>query len=179
MELDYIGNKDVIVNRNFYDDFRHPSSRRAHWEALILNKSPIETLPVGNESVPIQLAQCRFRGLAISSAKILIYTFFSNKIYGSNFIKQHSETVMVWNYQNADCSIRKKYCVIYYNFRHTFVPYCYAIDCSLLTSTFTWVYVSSVLCTTLQVASCIWPAIYNVASRSEQPLGPHLQNILR
>jgi len=30
--------------------------------------------------------------LAISSAKIDI---FSNKIYGSNFIKQHSETVMV------------------------------------------------------------------------------------
>jgi len=33
---------------------------------------------------------------------------FSNKIYGSNFIKQHSEAVMVWNYQNADCSFRKK-----------------------------------------------------------------------
>jgi len=28
------------------------------------------------------------------NAKILIY--FSNKIYGSNFVKQHSETVMVW-----------------------------------------------------------------------------------
>jgi len=39
---------------------------------------------IGNESVPIQLAQCRFRGLAISDVKILIY--FSNKIYGSNFI---------------------------------------------------------------------------------------------
>jgi len=49
--------------------------------------------------------------------------YFSNKIYGSNFIKQHSDTVMVWNYQNADCSLRKNYCVIYYNFRHTFVPY--------------------------------------------------------
>ena len=35
----------------------------------------------------------RFPGLAIFTAKILIY--FSNKIYGSNFIKQHSETVMV------------------------------------------------------------------------------------
>jgi len=46
---------------------------------------------IGNESVPIQLAQCRFPGLAISSAKILIY-IFSNKIYRSNFIKQHSET---------------------------------------------------------------------------------------
>jgi len=35
----------------------------------------------------------RFPGLAISNAKILIY--FSNKIYGSNFIRQNSETVMV------------------------------------------------------------------------------------
>ena len=59
----------------------------------------------GNESVLIQLAQCWFPGLAISNAKILIY--FSNKIYGRNFIKQHSETVMVLNYQNADCSLRK------------------------------------------------------------------------
>jgi len=48
---------------------------------------------IGNESVPIQLAQCWFPGLAISSAKISIY--FSNKIYGSNFIKQYSETVVV------------------------------------------------------------------------------------
>ena len=30
---------------------------------------------IGNESVPIQLAQCRFPGLAISNAKILIYFF--------------------------------------------------------------------------------------------------------
>jgi len=45
--------------------------------------------------------------VAISNAKILIY--FSNKICGSNFIKQHSETiVMVWNYQNADCIFKKK-----------------------------------------------------------------------
>jgi len=29
---------------------------------------------------------------------------FSNKIYGGNFIKQHSETVIVRNQQNADCS---------------------------------------------------------------------------
>jgi len=48
---------------------------------------------ITKESVPIQLAQCWFHGLAISSAKIKIY--FSNKIYGSNFIKQHSETVIV------------------------------------------------------------------------------------
>ena len=67
---------------------------------------------IGNESVPIQLAQFRFPGLAIFSAKILIY--FSNKIYGNNFIKQHSETVMVWNYQNADCSLRKKIIVSFF-----------------------------------------------------------------
>ena len=30
-------------------------------------------VPIGNESVPIQLAQCRFLGLVIHSAKILIY----------------------------------------------------------------------------------------------------------
>ena len=54
----------------------------------------------------VLLAQRRFTGLAISNAKILIY--FSNKIYRSSFIKQHSKTVMVCNYQNADCSLRKK-----------------------------------------------------------------------
>jgi len=52
------------------------------------------------------LAQCRFPGLAISNAKTLI--FFSNKIYRNDFIKQPSETVMVGNYQDADCSLRKK-----------------------------------------------------------------------
>jgi len=47
---------------------------------------------IGNENVPMQLAQCWFPGLTISNAKIQIY--FSNKIYGINFIKQHPETVM-------------------------------------------------------------------------------------
>jgi len=37
-----------------------------------------------------------------------ILRYFSNKIYGNNFIRQHSETVMVWNYQSDDCSLRKK-----------------------------------------------------------------------
>ena len=32
---------------------------------------------------------------------------FSSKIHWSNFIKQHSETAMVWNNRNADCSLRK------------------------------------------------------------------------
>ena len=63
-----------------------------------------------NENVLIQLAQCWFLGLAISKAKILVY--FSKKIYGSNFFfKQHSETVTVWNSQNADCSLKNKFIV--------------------------------------------------------------------
>jgi len=65
-----------------------------------------EDMPI-TVSASMQLAQCRFPAwLAISNAKILIY--FSNKIYGSNFTIQHSDTVMVWNYQNDDCSLRKK-----------------------------------------------------------------------
>ena len=64
------------------------------------------------------------------SASSLGWPFPMRKYYYicqiSNFIKQHSETVMLWNYQNADCSLRKNfYRVIYYNFRHTFVTYMY------------------------------------------------------
>ena len=58
--------------------------------------------PIWNESVPIHMAQCRFPGLAITNAKIEIN--FSNEIYGSNFTKQHLESVMVRNYQNTDCT---------------------------------------------------------------------------
>jgi len=75
---------------------------------------------IGYESAPIH--QCRFPGLAISRAKALIY--FLYKIYGSTFIKQHTETVMVWNYRKAGCSLRIKfYSVIYYHFWHTVVSY--------------------------------------------------------
>jgi len=54
------------------------------------------------------------------NAKITI--IFSNKIYGSNFIKRHSETVMVWNYQYTDYSLKEinLFCYLLY-FRHTFV----------------------------------------------------------
>ena len=38
---------------------------------------------IGNESAPIQLAQCWFPALSVSIAKILIY--FSNKIYRKKF----------------------------------------------------------------------------------------------
>jgi len=39
--------------------------------------------------------------------------YFLNKIYGSNFMKQHSGTVMVLNEQNADCSIKNKFTVLF------------------------------------------------------------------
>ena len=55
-------------------------------------KSGREFEAIGNESVPIKMAQCPFPGLAISNDRIVIY--FSNKIHGSNFIKQHSETMV-------------------------------------------------------------------------------------
>ena len=63
---------------------------------------------IRNKSAPIQLSQCRFPLLAISNGKILVRFFSKNKIYGSSFIKQHSKTDMVWNYQNTDCSLREK-----------------------------------------------------------------------
>ena len=74
---------------------------------------------IGNESVPIQLSQCWFFGLAISNAKLLIYS--STKIYENNFIKQRSETA-VFEISKMVIGILKKYIysVIYYTFRHTF-----------------------------------------------------------
>jgi len=45
----------------------------------------------GNESAPIQLAQCRFPGLAISNDEMLIY--FLNKIY---VILSNSTRKLVW-----------------------------------------------------------------------------------
>jgi len=51
-------------------------------------------------------------------------------MYRSNFIKQHCETVMFWNYQGPGCNLTKKNdCVIYCNFRHTSVPYCLRVVC--------------------------------------------------
>ena len=89
------------------------------------------TAPVGNESVPIQLAQCWFRGLAVYNAEIQIH--LSNKTDGNNSIKQHSETVTVWNHGNADCSLKKQICcIIYYIFPHTFVSWHVRIDWCLL-----------------------------------------------
>jgi len=41
-----------------------------------LHRIPCERTLIGNESVPIQLVQCRFPGLPISNAKIFINIYF-------------------------------------------------------------------------------------------------------
>ena len=57
---------------------------------------------------------------------VLNYKYiFSNKIYRSNFVEQQSETVVVWNYQNAHSGLRKQFnCVICCNFWHSVISYC-------------------------------------------------------
>jgi len=52
----------------------------------------IKNEEIGNESVPIQLAQCWSPGLAIFNANIQIY--FSNKMFGSNFV--NSTRKLLW-----------------------------------------------------------------------------------
>ena len=77
---------------------------------------------IGNESAPIQLAQCRFPGLAISNAKILIYV--SDKIHGSNFCQTPLGNCYGLKLPKCWLQFKTKFhCVIYYNFRHTFVPH--------------------------------------------------------
>jgi len=75
------------------------------------------------------IAQCQSPGLAISNAKILIYLYFSNKIYRSNFIKQ-AETALrnCYGLKLLNCWLQLKKCfVICYNFWYTFLP-CVSTD---------------------------------------------------
>jgi len=76
---------------------------------------------IGNESVPIQLAQCRFFGLAISDAKILTDFFqikyteaiLSNSTRKLSWLEITKMLIAVWKWI---------YCVIWYNCRPIFVP---------------------------------------------------------
>ena len=80
--------------------------------------------PIENESAPIELAQCWFPGGWHGRFQCKKYKYiFSNKIYGSNFVKQHSETAMALKLPKCCLQFKKNCCVIYYNFRYTFVPY--------------------------------------------------------
>jgi len=52
-------------------------------------------IDIGNESVPIQLAQCWFSGLAITSVKIQI-CFFSKKIQYTEAILSNCTRKLLW-----------------------------------------------------------------------------------
>ena len=78
--------------------------------------------------MPIQLAQCRFPGLAISCAEII---YFSNKIYGSEILiyfiwKQFYQTPLgncyVLKLPKCRLQFKRKIIVNYYNFRSQFAP---------------------------------------------------------
>jgi len=82
------------------------------------------TSSIGNESAPIQLAQCRFPGLAISNAKILIY--FSNKIHRKQFFQTALGNCYGLKLPKCWLQFNKIIeCVICYKFRQSFVP-CWA-----------------------------------------------------
>ena len=78
--------KDSCLEKDIIEGTTLRSRRKVLACTQLMTSRSIETYyhdhqSVENESVPIQLAQCWFPGLAISNAKI--YTYFSNKIYGS------------------------------------------------------------------------------------------------
>ena len=81
-----------------------------------------QTASIGNESVPIQLVQCRFPGLAISNANIYKYIF---QVKYTEVISSNSIRKLFW-FEITKIMIadeEKNYRVIYDNFWHTFVPY--------------------------------------------------------
>ena len=77
--------------------------------------------PIRNESAPIQLAQCWFPELAIYNVKILIYIFQIK--YTEAILSNSTRKLLRFEITEVPIAVSEKnYCVIYYNFRHTFVP---------------------------------------------------------
>ena len=94
--------------------------RRRWWTCCVTRIFGARAEAIRNESVPIQLAQCSFPGLAISDAKIEIY--FSNKIHGSNF--SDSTGKLLWfEMTKMLIAVKKRNLSCYCNFWHTFIPY--------------------------------------------------------
>ena len=57
---------------------------------------------------------CKFAKLGLPFPMLIYkYILFANKIYENNFVKQHSKTVMVWNYQNTDYNFKNKFIVLF------------------------------------------------------------------
>jgi len=87
-----------------------------------------------NESAPIQLAQCWFLGLAICNAKKINIYFFQIKY--TQTVLSISTGKLLWFWKMLIAIKKQIYCVIYYDFRHTFVPYTKLIPC--ISSWATW-----------------------------------------
>ena len=75
---------------------------------------------IENESTPIQLAQCFLPGLVMIKYKHIF------QIKYTEAISPNSTRKLLWfEISIMLIAVRKIfYCVIYYNFLHTFVPYC-------------------------------------------------------
>jgi len=78
---------------------------------------------IGNDSVPVQLAQCWFPGLAISKAKIYKYIFQIK--YTEATLSNSTQKLLWFEIIKMLIAVLRNifFCVIYNNFRHTFVPY--------------------------------------------------------
>ena len=61
----------------------------------------------------MQLAQCRFPGLAINSQFPMLKHYYRpifqiKQAYMEAIVSDSSRKLMIWDYQNSDCSLRKK-----------------------------------------------------------------------
>jgi len=65
----------------------------------------------GNESVPMQLAQCRFHGLVISNAEILIY--FSNRIYTEATLSNSTRKLLWFEISKTPIAVKNKFIVLF------------------------------------------------------------------
>jgi len=101
------------------------ASKSATSRSAVHAKQPCAVNSIGNESAPIQLAQCWFAGLAISNAEIWIY--FSKKMR-----KQFHQTALgnCYGLKLPKCWLQFKKINLLCHlllFWHTFVPYCWCI----------------------------------------------------
>jgi len=117
----------ILRSRGFHDNFESYTMwsqicRKIVWYVSVDPSSQQGTKVSSYNSTISTVGAYWFLRLAIPNAKILIY--FSNIIYGSNFFKRHLGTVVVRNYQNADCSLKNKFIVLFTVIFGTFVPYC-------------------------------------------------------
>jgi len=71
------------------------------------------SLDIGNEVCRYNWHSAGSMGWPFPMLNIGLNIFFKQKKYGSNFSKQHSKTIMVRNYKNADCSLKNNFVVLF------------------------------------------------------------------